>query len=360
VAANEAGEFDGGGLVVAHSDALLVSNTVISNTANNGGGLYLSYSSAMLMGNRVQGNTTVDGGGGLVLYESPATLDGNLIRGNTASGYWGSGGGGLFLQDSAPTLLNNVIANNHAEVSGAGLQIEASAPHLLHNTIVANTGGDGSGVLVTDDGSTFSSPTFTNTILVKHELGISVDDGNSAFLDATLWGTGAWSNAQDWYVEPGGALSSVRDTRLLPDFADPNSGDYHIGLASGAIDKGVTTTVEWDIDHQPRPMRSGYDLGADELPSPPEASFTASPTSGVAPLIVEFTDTSSGYYTVMQWDFGDTGTSDHDNPTHVYSVPRAYTVSLSVSGAGGADVETKAAYITALHGLYLPIVARAQ
>jgi PKD repeat protein len=360
VAANEAGEFDGGGLVVAHTEALLVDNTVISNTANNGGGLYLSYSNAMLMGNRVQGNTTVDGGGGLVLYASPATLDGNLIRGNTAGGYWGSGGGGLFLRDSTPTLVNNIIADNHAEVSGGGLLIEASVPHLLHNTIVANTGGDGSGIYITDEGSIFSSATFTNTILVKHELGIHVAGGNSAALDATLWGTSDWSNDQDWYVEPGGSLSTVRDTRLLPDFADPDSGDYHIGLTSGAIDAGVTTTVQWDMDREPRPMRGGYDLGADELPSPPQASFTAWPTSGIAPLAVEFTDTSTGYYSVMLWDFGDTDTSDQDNPAHVYEVPGTYTVSLSVSGAGGDDVETKAGYIAAWHGQYLPLVLRAQ
>ncbi|MEW1939569.1 PKD domain-containing protein, partial [Pseudarthrobacter sp. NPDC080037] len=40
----------------------------------------------------------------------------------------------------------------------------------------------------------------------------------------------------------------------------------------------------------------------------PVASFTASPTSGTAPLNVSFTDTSTGSPTSWAWDFGDGGT----------------------------------------------------
>ena len=49
----------------------------------------------------------------------------------------------------------------------------------------------------------------------------------------------------------------------LPDFTDPDAGDYHIGSDSAAIDKGVDTGVTLDIDHQPRPYEEP-DIGADE------------------------------------------------------------------------------------------------
>ncbi|NIQ09984.1 MAG: PKD domain-containing protein, partial [Gammaproteobacteria bacterium] len=42
---------------------------------------------------------------------------------------------------------------------------------------------------------------------------------------------------------------------------------------------------------------------------PPTADFAASPTSGTAPLTVNFTDLSSGSPTSWSWDFGDGGTS---------------------------------------------------
>ena len=65
---------------------------------------------------------------------------------------------------------------------------------------------------------------------------------------------------------------------------------------------------------------------------PPVASFTASPTNGLAPLTVTFNDTSTGTITNRFWDFGDGGTTNLVNPTHTYSNAGTYTASLTVSG----------------------------
>jgi len=77
----------------------------------------------------------------------------------------------------------------------------------------------------------------------------------------------------------------------------------------------------------------------------PMADFIASQTSGYAPLVVQFTDRSSGNPTSWNWDFGDGSTSTHQNPSHVYTVPGIYTVTLIVSSSAGSDVETKVDYI---------------
>ena len=81
-------------------------------------------------------------------------------------------------------------------------------------------------------------------------------------------------------------------------------------------------------------------------PQPPVADFTGSPTAGSAPLLVSFTDGSSGSPTSWSWTFGDGGTSAAQNPSHTYTNPGTYTVTLTATNAYGSDGETKTDYIT--------------
>ena len=82
-----------------------------------------------------------------------------------------------------------------------------------------------------------------------------------------------------------------------------------------------------------------------EVSGPPTAAFSGSPTSGSAPLEVCFTDVSTGAPTSWSWDFGDGGATAEQNPCHTYGNPGAYTVSLTVGNASGADSETEPDYI---------------
>jgi PKD repeat protein len=79
----------------------------------------------------------------------------------------------------------------------------------------------------------------------------------------------------------------------------------------------------------------------------PTAAFSASPTSGAAPLSVQFTDTSTGGPTAWEWDFQNDGTIDstQQNPSFVYTAPGTYSVKLTVSNTSGSSSMTKAAYI---------------
>jgi len=83
------------------------------------------------------------------------------------------------------------------------------------------------------------------------------------------------------------------------------------------------------------------------LPVAPQANFTASPTNGVTPLVVTFTDTSSGSPTSWSWTFGDAGTSTSQSPSHTYTTPGTYTVRLIASNSGGSSTNTKVNLITA-------------
>ena len=64
------------------------------------------------------------------------------------------------------------------------------------------------------------------------------------------------------------------------------------------------------------------------------AGFSGSPTYGAAPLAVTFTDTSSGWITNRQWNFGDGGMTNTTatSVSYTYSAAGTYTVSLTVSG----------------------------
>jgi uncharacterized repeat protein (TIGR01451 family) len=80
----------------------------------------------------------------------------------------------------------------------------------------------------------------------------------------------------------------------------------------------------------------------------PVADFTATPTTGNAPLNVQFNDASTGVINSYQWDFDNDGTTDstQQNPTWTYTTPGTYTIKLTVTGPGGTDEETKTNYIT--------------
>jgi len=78
----------------------------------------------------------------------------------------------------------------------------------------------------------------------------------------------------------------------------------------------------------------------------PVAAFSASPTSGKAPLTVEFTDKSTGVPTKWKWSFGDGKTSVQQSPKHQYLQEGKYKVTLTVSNVAGSNTITKTNYIT--------------
>ena len=76
------------------------------------------------------------------------------------------------------------------------------------------------------------------------------------------------------------------------------------------------------------------------------ADFTATPTSGTAPLTVQFTDTSTGSPTTWLWDFGDGTTGSAQNPSHTYTTPGTYSVSLIASNGASSNTFSQPAAIT--------------
>jgi PKD repeat protein len=78
---------------------------------------------------------------------------------------------------------------------------------------------------------------------------------------------------------------------------------------------------------------------------PPTADFVATPLEGEEPLTVDFTPITTGTVNTYLWDFGDGHTADIENPSHNYSVPGTFDVSLTVYGPCGNANTTKLGYI---------------
>lgn len=81
----------------------------------------------------------------------------------------------------------------------------------------------------------------------------------------------------------------------------------------------------------------------------PSAAFSATPTAGAAPLLVQFTDQSTdgtSPISTWSWNFGDGNVSTEENPAYSYETDGTYTVALTVTSADGSDTETKTGYIT--------------
>lgn len=83
----------------------------------------------------------------------------------------------------------------------------------------------------------------------------------------------------------------------------------------------------------------------------PVASFTIDTTTGTAPLTVNLTDTSTdsdGTIALRFWTFGDGATSLSQNPSHGYTVPGNYNLTLQVIDNDGATSTTSPIVIEVL------------
>ncbi|MFC1716953.1 S8 family serine peptidase [Candidatus Poribacteria bacterium] len=144
-----------------------------------------------------------------------------------------------------------------------------------------------------------------------------------AFADESTGSPTSWS----WTFGDGGTSA-----QQYPSYTYQNAGDYTVSLT--ATGPGGTDSY----------TRTNYIYVTE--PQPPVANFFGSPTSGVAPLTVGFSDLSTGSITSWSWNFGDGGTSSQQNPSHTYQNAGSHTVSLTVTGPSGLeDTYTRGSYI---------------
>ncbi|MCT8336808.1 PGF-pre-PGF domain-containing protein [Methanoculleus sp. Afa-1] len=179
----------------------------------------------------------------------------------------------------------------------------------------------------TDNGTTWTQVTeHAGWPARHHHTSVAMPDGSIVIMGG-LGGTN-----EVWRLETAG--SNTRN----PTHTYTEPGTYPVALQAFNAD-GYSAT-----------RQIGY-ITVTAAPVAPTANFTGTPTSGTAPLAVQFNDTSTGSPTVWNWSFGDgawhnTTDAAARNATHTYAAAGTYTVSLTASNAGGSDTHTETDYIT--------------
>ena len=113
----------------------------------------------------------------------------------------------------------------------------------------------------------------------------------------------------------------------------------------GPVTSSVPVGTGWYVDT----ISIQDALCCTNVANPPAADFTGNPTIGTAPLLVTFSDLSTGTITSRYWDFGDGGTTNTttNSVLHIYAAG-TYEVTLIATGPDGVSTNIKPAYITAL------------
>jgi len=174
--------------------------------------------------------------------------------------------------------------------------------------------------------------------------------------DFLAWRTGRWYNLK-WTFSGSSVIWDREGVSLsyASSYSRPAYlyfGGYVPGVSINSFDMEVDYTLVRAYSTTP-PAAITFS-GEQENPTPPVTAFTANTTAGLAPLTVQFTDTSTGGPTSWAWSFGDGGTSTTQNPQHTYAAPGTCSVNLTATNEYGSDEETKTDYIT----VYAPVTAQ--
>lgn len=242
---------DGGGgaiAIIGDSTSLIESNLLTTNTSDSGGALCIGRDSApVIRRNVISHNSANNSGGGIYLGAwARATIDGNIIRTNSAA-LWGGGGISLWNNSyddgNCANVVNNIVYGNSTTASGGGIYSRYNTINLFNNTIFGNIAAvQGGGIFILNQGGNY--PEMSNTIirgnsgLVDSQLGLAemiLSDGTACTSEASL----AFSNIEDGWS---GAGSGNIDASPL--FLNPAGGYFSLLPGSAGIDAGDNTVAE--------------------------------------------------------------------------------------------------------------------
>lgn len=210
------------------------------------------------------------------------------------------------------------------------------------------------------------------------------DGGSSSFLNPSHIYNDAGMYGITLIVSGPGGMDSVTKSIVITEgeeppppppppvanfIANPSSGNVPLSVSFVFTGSGAIDSYEWDFGDgsssiQQSPNHTYSSPGtysptlvvtgpggssvitkivvATEVQIPaPVANFSMSPTTGIVPLAVAFSSTSTGQISTYEWDFDDGETSSSKNPNHTFDMPGIYQITLTVTGPGGSSYKTR-------------------
>ena len=234
-------------------------------------------------------------------------------------------------------------------------------PSPVGNDLLLSFGANGSVRLVGYYASANNQPAIAyDTITPSVSIGdVTVSEGNT-------------TSSTSFMVTLSTPASTNQSVSFATSDGDAIAGSDYVGSAGvvtflpGELQKSVAVTILGDTVQELNETflvtlsspSAGLELGDavglgtilnDDIPPNqlPTAVVTATPTSGVGPLAVNFTGSGSfdqdGSIVSYAWTFGDGASSSAQNPSRTYSTPGTYTATLTVTdnrgGTGTASTQ---------------------
>jgi hypothetical protein len=201
------------GVDFARTSLTIARTTVAGNRAAlDGGGLWTGPSTT-ITASTFSGNVSEDNGGGMALSQYPVLIDTTVV-GNSAARQ----GGGIFGNTGNLIATADTVVGNTAP-SGGGISVQSQA--TLTNTIVANSGGNGGGVIGPFTG--------TNNLIGGTPLldprGLQANGGPTQTI-VLLPGSPAIDAGAAVGGGPAGATVPATDQRAMPRVGVPDIGAF--------------------------------------------------------------------------------------------------------------------------------------
>ncbi|MFT5291503.1 MAG: PKD repeat protein, partial [Planctomycetota bacterium] len=276
--------------------------------------------------------STVTGGvcsGGVIAYvESPINNGWRMRFCDASFVFWdgpGDNSGGMDIQGIATHEYGHSLGLGHSTVSGT--------------TMFASTSSGGSSNARTIEADDIAGVQFIYGVASATKPSISSVGvvGDQVTINGSNFST---TGGEVWFVDNDPTATTADPRVLVTGVASTGSGTQIVvtlpaNATSGNVAVKQNTTGHGTLSNM-YPIDTGDDPGKD-----PDAGFTASVTSGTAPLFVVFSDASTGTgISSWFWDLGDGTTSTLAFPAHIYTFGGSFDVSLTVTGSNGMDTET--------------------
>jgi|GEM_PF-1971159 len=380
------------GISVEHEDDVIKNNCIFNNSHY---GINCNFSASKIEYNylynndqaifcadhncKINNNIFYDNNCSIYCYYSSSSIYNNVFRNNSKAINFS-------YPSSSPIVVMNIITNNSTGIRNYGESATIEISYNLvwnNNQNFTNNLNIGIGQLITINANGDSVDTYSN--LYQDPLFASTDESNEKFLhllaespcidacfpdsldaDNTIRDIGAYYFHQGDPGVPAADFTSNVTEGSLPlyvQFTNTTSGavtsyewnfgdnttstqanPVHAYIIEGDYSISLTVTGPGGVDTE---VKTDY-ITVTTPHYPPEVSFSGTPTTGTAPLTVNFASSVVNDLDSLRWYFGDGGTSTASNPTYIYQSVGIYTIILHAYGPYGTDTETKTNYINVI------------